>query len=33
MNNGGVQILDAENSLIQQNKLVTIHLAADHFPS
>lgn len=32
MNNGGVQILDAENSLIQQNKLVTIHLAADHFP-
>lgn len=28
----GVRILDAENSLIQQNKLVTIHLAADHFP-
>lgn len=32
LKNGGVQILDAENSLIQQNKLVTIHLAADHFP-
>lgn len=32
MNYGGVQILDAENSQIQQNKLVTIHLAADHFP-
>lgn len=32
MNNGGVQILDAENSLIEQKKLVTIHLAADHFP-
>lgn len=31
-NNGGVRILDAENSLIQQKKPVTIHLAADHFP-
>lgn len=28
----GVRILDAENSLIEQKKLVTIHLAADHFP-
>lgn len=33
MNNGGVQILDAENSLIQQKKPITIHLAADHFPT
>ena len=31
-NNGGVRILDAENSLIQLKKPVTIHLAADHFP-
>lgn len=29
----GVQILDAENSLIQQKKPITIHLAADHFPT
>lgn len=29
---GGVRILDAENSLIQQKKPITIHLAADHFP-
>lgn len=32
MNNGGVQILDAENSLIEKKKLVTIHLAAANFP-
>lgn len=32
-NNGGVRILDAENSLIEQKKPVTIHLAADHFPT
>ena len=32
-NNGGVRILDAENSLIQQKKTITIHLAADHFPT
>ena len=32
-NKGGVRILDAENSLIQQKKPVTIHLAADHFPT
>ena len=30
---GDVRILDAENSLIQQKKPVTIHLAADHFPT
>ena len=30
---GGVRILDAENSLIQQKKPITIHLAADHFPT
>ena len=29
---GGVRILDAENSLIQQKKPVTIHLAASNFP-
>lgn len=32
MNYGGVQILDAENSQIQQKKPVTIHLAAANFP-
>lgn len=32
LKNGGVQILDAENSRIEQKKPVTIHLAADHFP-
>lgn len=32
-NNGDVRILDAENSLIQQKKPITIHLAADHFPT
>ena len=31
-NNGGVRILDAENSLIQQKKPITIHLAAANFP-
>lgn len=30
---GGARILDAENSLIQQKKPITIHLAADHFPT
>ena len=29
---GGVRILDAENSLIEQKKPVTIHLAAANFP-
>ena len=32
-NLGGLRILDAENSLIQQKKPITIHLAADHFPT
>ena len=32
-NNGGVRILDAENSLIYKKKPITIHLAADHFPT
>ena len=31
-NRGGVRILDAENSLIQQKKPVTLHLAAANFP-
>lgn len=31
-NNGGVQILDAENSRIEQKKPITIHLAAANFP-
>ena len=31
-NNGGVQIMDAENSRIEQKKPITIHLAASHFP-
>ena len=31
-NNGGVQILDAENSRIEQKKPVTLHLAASNFP-
>lgn len=30
---GGVRILDAEDPLIQQKKPITIHLAADHFPT
>lgn len=30
---GGVRILDAEDSQIQQKKPITIHLAADHFPT
>lgn len=30
---GGVRILDAKNSLIQQKKPITIHLVADHFPT
>lgn len=32
MNYGGVQILDAENSQIEQKKPVTLHLAAANFP-
>ena len=33
MNNGGVQVLDAENSLIEQKKPITIHLKASNFPT
>ena len=33
LNNGGVQILDAENLMIEKKKLVTIHLAAANFPT
>ena len=33
LNNGGVQILDAENSRIVKKKPVTIHLAAANFPA
>lgn len=32
LKNGGVQILDAENSRIEQRKPVTLHLAASNFP-
>lgn len=32
-NYGGVRILDAKEPLIQQKKPITIHLAADHFPT
>ena len=32
-NKGDVRILDAENSLIEKKKPITIHLAADHFPT
>lgn len=32
-NNGGVKITDAKDPLIQQKKPITIHLAADHFPT
>lgn len=32
LNNGGVQILDAENSRIEQKKPITLHLAAANFP-
>ena len=32
LNKGGVQILDAENLMIEKKKLVTIHLAAANFP-
>lgn len=32
LGNGGVQILDAENSRIEQKKPVTLHLAAANFP-
>lgn len=32
LKNGGVQILDAENSRIEQKKPVTLHFAASNFP-
>lgn len=32
LKNGGVQILDAENSRIEQKKPVTLHLKATNFP-
>lgn len=32
MNYGGVQILNAENSRIEQKKPITVHLAASNFP-
>lgn len=32
LKNGGVQILDAENSRIEQKKPVMLHLAASNFP-
>lgn len=32
LNNGGVQILNAENSRIEQKKPVTLHLKATNFP-
>ena len=32
-NYGGVRILDAKDPLIQQKKPITIHQAADHFPT
>lgn len=32
LNNGGVQILNAENSRIEQKKPITVHLAASNFP-
>ena len=32
LKNGGVQILDAENSRIEQKKPVTLHLEATNFP-
>ena len=33
LNNGSVQILDAENSRIEQNKAITVHLKASNFPA
>ena len=33
MNNGGMQILDAENSRIELKKPVTVHLKASNFPA
>ena len=33
LNNGGMQILDAENSQIVKNKPVTLHLKATNFPT
>ena len=33
MNNGGMQVLDAENSRIEQKKPITVHLKASNFPT
>ena len=33
MNNGGMQIFDAENSQLEKNKPVTLHLKATGFPT
>lgn len=33
MNNGGMQVLDAENSQIEQKKPITVHLKASNFPT
>lgn len=33
MNNGGVQVLDAENSLIVKTEPITVHLKASNFPA
>lgn len=33
MNKGGMQVLDAENSRIEQKKPITVHLKASNFPT
>ena len=33
MNNSGMQVLDAENSRIEQKKPITVHLKASNFPT
>ena len=33
MNNGGMQVLDAENSRIELKKPITVHLKASNFPA
>lgn len=33
MNNGGMQVLNAENSRIEQKKPITVHLKASNFPT
>lgn len=33
MNNGGMQVLGAENSRIEQKKPITVHLKASNFPT